>query len=303
MKNVPKNLIFNFYALTDNEKDGSVASIPVSADVQIALGAEFEQQLGIFSMHGRVEVVGYEPAYHPDSHEMLALEKFQLPETLHNAFLGTREVRSLSIEDLENDRITAIVAVGRSTSGQDIFALFQVFDRRQLLLPSRIGLLFKGSQVSRLEDAGLQIGTGLTAIHADGQLYFRSEHQVRRFLDLDAVFRAATDADVVEFGSNSLFAGTAGMLLPLVDTILRRKITSILARGLLDGASVTDLSAVAVRYGIALEVIDSNGEPRIQLPATKKLLVPLLRFLSQDYLHCELTGDRFVTSSKRPIKL
>lgn len=176
--------------------------------------------------------------------------------------------------------------------------LFQALEARRLLSASRPALLFDGRAAVLSEVSGLLFGPKLDAAHVDGALYFTSETVVRRFLDLDGVFRAATDLEVRELFGAAVFTGfDAAILAPTIcDTWARRRVMSIRLSGVCTG----DVGALAeaaqrCRYTLAVE----GG--RIVVPREKKPLKDLLKFLSEDFLDSPLRpGHVFEVAGKRP---
>jgi hypothetical protein len=81
------------------------------------------------------------------------------------------------------------------------------------------------------------------------------------------------------------------------DAPIRRKVALIADSKILESVTPTKIQKAAAAYGLALSV--KSG--RLVIPANKKELKTILRFLEENYFTSELTGTRFLTSSKRPV--
>jgi hypothetical protein len=72
---------------------------------------------------------------------------------------------------------------------------FQAIDSRNILHEKRVAF-FNPKGFAFNKEPGLMLPEKLDAIHEDGQLFFRSERKVSRFLDLGDVFREATSEEL-----------------------------------------------------------------------------------------------------------
>jgi hypothetical protein len=54
-------------------------------------------------------------------------------------------------------------------------------------------------------------------------------------------------------------------------------------------------------YGLTIQVRTTGGSERIVIPADKKGVKTLLRFLEENYYTSALSGSRFVANSKRTV--
>lgn len=291
-------LPFRLLALL-HEPEDSVRVVPLTADVQATLAADFAQQAEAF-LTPAMELVSYAPGYHPDPDELLRIESFELAEALGHALKEPDIVPALTEGDLEAGVVRALVGVVTHGSAPD--CLFQKFDKRQVLRRGPRSLVFRNNHFGRMDMAGLQIDSHLAALHRNGILYFRSEEVARRFLDLDAYFREATAAELEAFGRMPIWSPGAEASLLDADRWLRRKVTSIVERGVLEGQTPKKLQKLAHAFGLDVRVTRQGGRDRLTLPAEKKHLKLFVRLLAEDLFNSVLTGEQYLANSKRPLR-
>jgi len=90
----------------------------------------------------------------------------------------------------------------------------------------------------------------------------------------------------------------AAQFIASADASVRRKIALIADSKILDAVPPAKIQKAAAAYGLTLSV--KSG--RLSMPANKRELKAVLRFLEENYFTSELSGTRFLTSSKRPVK-
>ena len=84
----------------------------------------------------------------------------------------------------------------------------------------------------------------------------------------------------------------------MADAQVRRKVALIRDHGVLEKAAAATIAGAASKYGLPITVIKG----KIQLPSDKSGLKAALKLLDEDYFTSELTGNRFVSNSKRRLK-
>ena len=118
--------------------------------------------------------------------------------------------------------------------------------------------------------------------------------------DMASYYREATRQEIEQFAASPGLLASPDVLDAVADTWMRRKITSVLANGLLTKETPQKIVEKAKEVGLAIDVqADGNGKPQIVFPADKKAQKLLLRFLDDDYLGSLLTQDRYMSNSKR----
>jgi hypothetical protein len=136
------------------------------------------------------------------------------------------------------------------------------------------------------------------AVFKGKHLYFRSEHTVRRFLDIDYLFRAVTDEELEHLFRLKAFANVNLADVKSVATVpLRRKLHAVLSSGREIKPKV--VQAVGERVGHAVEV----RKGALVVPTDRAEFREFVRILADDYLESLQHQDQlYLTNSKRRLK-
>lgn len=289
---------FEFFCLVESDSALAVRRVRVTEDLQKRLSKEFHRQEKEF-LPKDVEVLDYEPGYTPDE-EVFVLRGYSLPAHLRDIEDARDALTEVSEEEIEEGHVKALIAAALTKNPSRL--LFQNFDARQVIQRTGFFLLLGDDTFRRVDNTGIVVGSKLSALRKDGALYFRSEHMVRRYLPLDPVFEAATDEEIEEFVQVPLFAPTSvSDFVEIADRWIRKKVTSIQRRGVLEKEPLPKIVKIAKGFGVQVVTQKLNGEDKIVLPKDKKPLKALLRFLDDDLLVSRLTDTRYQVNSKRPI--
>jgi len=166
-------------------------------------------------------------------------------------------------------------------------------------------LIGSGDTYKKLESPGLILQDKLTANFDNGTLYFSSYHNTKRFLDLADYYQEATDADLDTFAGSELFSlEDESSFKANADSIVRKKIALLQKNHVLQDLEVSDIQAVADNFNQELPEehhisIELNEDGKIVIPADKKQLKELVRFLDEDYVTAPLTKRKCLTNSKK----
>lgn len=154
-----------------------------------------------------------------------------------------------------------------------------------------------GNAFRRLSDPAFSLDTGLTCVIEDGKVKFRSFHKLRAIINLIDVYRAATDQEVQDFAAHAHFEITnAGSFLAAADQTIRKLVHAIGRSGTLGAYTVPQIETACGAVGVAVTV--NNG--RLVMPDDRADIKKLLRFLDDGLYEAPLTGQRYITNSKRP---
>jgi hypothetical protein len=128
---------------------------------------------------------------------------------------------------------------------------------------------------------------------------FSSYHVAKRFLDLDAYYREATDDDLEVFADTSLIAfEDEASFKDNADSIIRKKVALLQSNKVLDDLSVSDIQTEANIFNQGLSdhlisiKIDLDG--KLVIPKEKNQLMELLRFLNVEYGTTQLSKRKCV---------
>jgi len=272
-----------------------VKRIPVTNPVQTELQTLFHQQEADFR-DSRPNLVAFNGEWNPDDDELLTLAN--TPEANLMVQAGQQNAVALQQIDTANFEGENIRALFMSTgSGANQRLLVQRFTAQQRL-SRRLALLLEQQAFRELTESAFTLGTSLTCIIEGGQMKFQSYSNLRMIFDLSQLYQAATDQDIdnfavhasVSFDDINAFKATANQTV-------RKLVHKIHSTGVLNNYAVNDIRARAQATGLNINVI--NGS--IQIPQDPQIAKRFLRFLDDGLYEAPLSGQRYVTNSKRAI--
>lgn len=263
-------------------------------DVQGAVENVFREQEEQFR-RGVEEEVEFDGSWKPDDNEVLVVDT---PDDAR-VFFETIEANAVAIPDLDTARFdqegiralfTGVVDDGATK------VLIQQFSGRQVL-SRRFSLLQHGNAFRRLSDSAFTFDSSLTCIAEEGRLKFKSFHKMRAIVDLSGIYRAATDQEVRNFADHASFeVARPEEFLGQADQTVRRLVHAITDSGTLETYGVDDIQAAAAAVEMPVTVADG----KIVMPTERRAIKTFLHFLDDGLYRASLTGQRYVTNSKRP---
>ena len=252
-------------------------------------------------LDGVVDTVPLDGMYTPEPHEILCIDDFDDVDGLSDAISELLAIAPLDVSEQAIDSIVGLFA-GEVLEDGSTRALLQVFDKRRSLARSGYTLIHQGQTFRKLVEPGLTFDSTLTATLEGKNLCFRSLFKVRRLFDVEDYYKEATNEDLLAFSQHQRIQAAPDLnLADIADTWIRRKIALISASGLLDASSANKIQQKAAMFDLALTVVGDGDDSKVQLPANKKDLKALLKFLNDDYYESPLTENRYVSSSKRKL--
>jgi Domain of unknown function (DUF4868) len=293
---MPDNI--NLFALVDDEQT-PIRRIPLTADLGAQLAQFFVNQQNNFL--DNKQPIEFSGSYNVDSGEIFTLTDYPLSETIGSALSNPLICQILNLNN-EKHRIKALFTGIWSDTNKTVN--FQVFDSGKLLSKGWT-LISSGNTYKKLEEPGLVLQDKLTAHYANGVLYFSSYHNAKRFLDLSAYYREATDTELNAFVATELFAfEDESSFKGNADSIIRKKVALLQKNQVLKDLSVTDIQNVVNSFNQDLPVehhinITVNAMGKLVVPQDKKQLKELIRFLDEDYVTAPLTKRKCLTNSKQ----
>lgn len=285
---------YNFFASLEDHGKQEVRHVRVEQGLQEELHDLLKQQGDDLI---NAEEVPFDGRYQPTEDEVFFIDGFALPADIVTAIQKPTAAPPLDRDTAGRwDALKSFFA-GRSAGNGKVEAVFQAFDRRRSLVHAR-SIVIRKETFSRLDDPGIILDSRAVAVFRNDRLYFRSYINARRVLDLSQFYRTATDEDVKRFTKvPQLEFEDSAQFLAGADAPIRRKVALIADSKILDNVTPAKIQKAAAAYGLTLSV--KSG--RLLIPANKKDLKTVLRFLEENYFTSELTGTRFLTSSKRPV--
>lgn len=268
--------------------------VRLDKDVQGAVENVFREQEEQFR-RGVEEEVEFDGSWKPDDNEVLFVD---IPDDAR-MFVETIEANAVAIPDMDIRRFAQedIRALFTGTAnGGGTKVLIQQFSGRQVL-SRRFSLLQHGNAFRRLSDSAFTFDSSLTCIAEEGRLKFKSFHKMRGIVDLSGIYRAATDQEVRDFANHATFeVARPEEFLGHADQTVRRLVHAITGSGTLEAYGANEIHAAAA--AIDMPVIVENG--KIVMPTARRTIKSFLHFLDDGLYRASLTGQRYVTNSKRP---
>jgi Domain of unknown function (DUF4868) len=175
--------------------------------------------------------------------------------------------------------------------------LLQAFTARQIL-SRKFALLLDGNTFKRLSEPAFTLDTKLVGVIEDGKLKFRSLHNVKTIFDLAHVYREATDQELHSFASlPGLDISDLEEFKGVSDQTIRKLVHAIMKSEILTQHGADAIASKAPTIGLTIGC--ANG--KLIIPKTRAEIKNVLRFLDDGYYRASLSGDNYVTNSKRKV--
>ncbi len=271
-----------------------VKRIPLNQNVQHAIRQMFQTQERDF-LHGVTTEVAYSGNYKPDDDEVLTVDVTPEATQIRTIVAGNAAaVPRIDIANFEGENIKALAGARGAGANQRI--LLQKFMPRQNLRRG-FALVHAQNAFRELQEPAFSLNTALTAIIQDGVIKFRSDFELRTIIPLLDVYRAATEQETRNFAANALFdIADEDAFVEMTNQVSRKLITSVVSSGVLQNKTAGQIAAAARRTGLNVTVRNN----RVVMPAIHRDAKALLKFLAEDRFNGPLTGNGYVSNSKRP---
>ncbi len=284
----------NLFAACRNNDQLIAKRVRLDNNVQQAIETIFADQETQFR-EGITDEVDFDGSWNPDENEVLTLD---VPDEAQ-LFIDTIEANAVAIPDIDTAHFDQEGIKGLftgTTDGGATKVLIQQFSTRQML-SRKFSLLQDGNAFRRLTDPAFSLDTSLTCIAEDGKLKFKSFHKMRAIINLIDVYKAATDQEIQAFAGHASFeVADPAAFLEVADQTTRKLIHAISRAGTLNDYTAADIETAANGVGIGITL--NNG--RIVMPTERAEIKKLLRFLDDGLYEAPLSGQRYITNSKRP---
>lgn len=296
----------NFFAglITDAEEI-QPESITVDRSLQDDLSAMFEEQAAAF-LNDDTTRITFNPKenYMLERGEVFKIEGFSLPSEIINAAEMGHQLEVFSLNRSPKPVVATVFATDVDAKGKLLRVLFQQF-RAPQLLNRKLSLFQDGKMFNRIQNDGFCLAHELAGIWLQGTLYFRSLSIVSRFLDLSEFQPKASLEEISSFMKCDLFEideENQGTIFNLIegDDFLRRRVAAIQAKNILGVIEPKKARKLAKPFDIDIELKkNAKSDSKIVLPAVKKQLKQVVKFLNEEYFHGELTQELYETNSLR----
>lgn len=285
----------NLFAACRHNGGLVVRRVRLDASVQASVTALFASQENSFR-NGVDEEVDFNGAWNPEANELLTIDIPTEAEVFDDAI----NANASSIQDIDTSNFidegiralfTGAVVNGNSKVLVQRFTSMQFLQRKWALLQD-------GNAFRQLTEPAFSLDNSLTCIIEDDKIKFKSQHKLRSIINMQDIYREATDQEVRDFSAHtSLNVSDIDTFLNLTDQTARKLISAISNSNTLDDYPVADIQAAANRVGVTIDV--QGG--KIVMPTTRADVKNLLRFLDDSLYEAALTGQRYITNSKRTV--
>lgn len=281
-------------AVCGNRQDPQLKRILIDDALFDGVGELFQDQEADF--RHECEEVPFSGTWKADKDEIMTLPLPPSAHALAAVLLGSAvsetSMDTVSPSNLANEEIRGLaIALGARK------VLVQKYYDSQTLRPGRFLIPgVDGVSFGRTDASALTFDRTLACIVEDDLLKFKSLTALGRVIDTTDIFRDATAEEVLHFAQQ-----------PLIDTpdpegfvsatgqVSRRLIHAIQSSGMLASQTIQSLQQAASQIGFTLNVVSG----RIRMPSASKEIKSLLQFLNDDLFRGAISGENYVTNSKR----
>jgi len=290
--------MYTLFAYT-RDPGNRVVRFAVSQDIQASMTAYLQEQMQAFS--DDCEEVSFDGNYKPDQGEMLVIDGFDDLDSLGKSVASPLDVPVADPASLSFEQIRALFFGYQEADGTWTVYL-QSFDRRRLISSAGFSIFHSKDTYKRIEGTGLTLDNKLAARLRGSKLSFFSFFHARQIFDMTSYYQEATDNDIKQFSAlKQVHVDNVDELMAASDSWVRRKVWLVMQSNILGKVPPNDIKAIAAEFSIPVEYVSHEGEEKIKLPADKKSLKTLLRFLDEDYYKSPLSKTNFLTNSKRAV--
>ncbi len=275
------------------QRDKTIRQLKLDARAHAELARTFSEGSAAF-FGPDTEVFAYEAGFTPDADGVVRVA-LELPRALKRC--GKQKPSDLPPLEPKTLRAEPPIALVAIEQGRTPRFTFQAVDNRNLLRAGGV-LLFGPKSFSVNRELAIAVSGRIDAVSAGKYLYFRNEHTVRRFLDIDHLFRAVTDDELGNLFAQKAFCEVELAAVKLVATEpLRRKLHFVLASGRPIKPKV--VQAVGDRVGHEVQI----RRGALVVPTERVAFREFVRILADDYLESlQYQEQVYLTTSKRSVK-
>ena len=239
------------------------------------------------------EKILFDGQYKPENDQILEIKNFTLPFDID--FDNPLNLEKIEVNDI--DLIKGLIINDKKIIG------FQSFDRRKIIEPNRLNIIFRGNTFSKLEDKGITIDDKLDVVFSkqNNFLLFYSYHNASKVLDLSEYYREATEQEINSFFAPKIFSDIPENLDETIDTRMKKKIFLIKKNKIMEKLKDANIFREVAKYSKTLGLdnyFDSTAE-KIKIPDDKKEFKKIISFLNEDLYKSPISEIIYETNSKR----
>lgn len=277
----------NLFAILKSENP--IKLINISGNIQ----NELASLKNIADIYLKNEKIQFDGQYKPEDDQILEIKNFKLPFDID--FDNPLNLEKINVTDI--DLIKGLIISDKKLLG------FQCFDRRKIIEPNRLNIIFRGNTFSKLEDKGITIDDKLDVVFSkqNNSLLFYSYHNASKVLDLSEYYREATDQEINSFFAPKIFSDIPENLDETIDTRIKKKIFLIKKNKIMEKLKDANIFIEVAKYSktLGLENYFDSPSKKIKIPADKKEFKKIISFLNEDLYKSPISAIIYETNSKR----
>lgn len=271
-----------------------VCKLETDRNTQKSICKSFSEAYGKY-VTGK-ERIKFDGKYKPENDEILCISDFDIPEDVFSAIEEPAGIKTFIPDEYANECIRSIF-VGEKKEDK-IKIAFQKFKKDQYISMKGFNLFFDKETFREEKRFGISISDCVDCIYDDGDLQFESYYMARQIFDLREYYRIATDEEVESFTKiKSINFENEDIFKRQSDSIVRKKIASIMDSKVLNKYSANDIKNIGKSTGVEIKVRNK----KIVIPEDKKKMKILLGFLDEEVYKGVFSKDTFITNSKRVV--
>lgn len=285
----------NLFAACRTDKQLVAKRVRLDDTVQGQVEEIFTKQEELFR-ENVCEEVSFDGSWKPDENEFLTIDVPQEAAIFENSLnVNPTSIEGINVDTFTDEGIKALFTGGSMNGATKV--LVQRFTPQQML-EKKFALLQSGDAFRRLSNAAFTLDSSLTCIFENGRIKFKSFQKLRSIFNLSEIYRTATDDEVRDFANhNNLKIMDVEKFVADTNQSIRKLIHAIVSNNILAKVSVTLIKQEAVRTNLSVDVQND----KIIMPTETKEINDLLLFLNERRFYGPISGQTYITNSRRPI--
>ena len=287
-------MIHHLFAAHRADGAFKIARIRLTEDLRQRTHSIFAEQYNTFVQNVEDEFE-FDPGWKPDSKQLMTLPVNDEAEAILDAIgHNLTSIPTVRPSEFQHQNILALFTSTESSSDSPTI-LIQKFTARQALSRSLM-FIGHGDTFTRLTDPVFTLAGSLVCVIEKGRFKFRSLQSLKGIFDLAHVVSEATEQQLKDFASHSsLDVWDPDAYVAEADDTSRRLIYQISQKDILAKLSADTIQKSASSIGFEIDICDG----KIVVPRDRRKNKDLLRVLNDDRFRGLLSGELYVTNSKR----
>jgi len=264
---------------------------------QRELWREFCEQAVRF-LHNEQEIP-FDPGYLTAQRgQILVSRGFSLPDRFVEDIREPTHCDKIRPDHINGRHVKAVVGAIEDENDGVERAIFKWLAGAKVIDQKTWMFFLKGDTLAKNNDTALVIPEPVHAVYQNDNLYFHSYDTVKKFIDMDVIYRDASRQEIEDFLNDSPVVFEGEDLYAFADVWSLRRISLIMRNPVWGQRSIEQICERA--GAISLTVDRTEDGQSIVLPADKVRLRNVVRFLNQDICRTTITDDLIVTGDKLP---